>query len=64
MAEYTVSQDKNGFWYAHRVGYSHIPVFGSWSKSKRTAQQFAANSMGLTLTEYFRHTNHVKKHNK
>ena len=52
---YTVSKDeKTGLWYAHKVGYPRIPVFGSFSKSKRTAQKYAANCMNLSLKEYLR----------
>ena len=50
---YTVSKDeKTGLWYAHKAGFSRIPVFGSFSKSKRAAQKHAANIMGITLKEY------------
>ena len=52
---YTVSKDnKTGLWYAHKVGYPRIPVYGSFSKSKRTAQKYAANCMGISLKEYLR----------
>lgn len=52
---YTVSKDKfTGLWYAHKVGFSYIPVLGSFSKSKRTAQKFAADCMGIPLKEYLR----------
>ena len=50
---YTVSKDeKLGLWYAHKVGFSWIPVFGSFSKSKRAAQRVAADCMALPLKEY------------
>lgn len=50
---YTVSKDeKSGMWYAHMVGFSYIPVFGSFSKSKRAAQKYAAYMMALPLKEY------------
>ena len=52
MREYTVSQDKNGYWYAHMVGYPNIPYFGSFSKNKRRALQFAADCMCMTYKEY------------
>ena len=52
MSEYTVSQDKNGYWYAHRVGFSYIPVFGSFSKSKKYALQCCADSMCMTYKEF------------
>lgn len=52
MRDYTVSQDKNGYWYAHMVGYSYIPCFGSFSKNKRNALQCAADYMGLSYAEY------------
>lgn len=48
---YTVSQ-KDGMWYAHMCGYSYIPVFGSFSESKREAMEWAAASMGLPYKEY------------
>ena len=48
---YTVSQ-KDGMWYAHMCVYSYIPVFGSFSESKREAMEWAAASMGLTYKEY------------
>jgi len=50
---YVVSKDKkSGLWYAHMVGFPWIPVWGSFSKSKRAAQKVAANMMGLSLKEY------------
>jgi hypothetical protein len=50
---YTVSKDeKSGLWYAHRVGFPWIPVFGSFNKSKRAAQRVAADCMALPLKEY------------
>lgn len=52
MGEYTVTQDKNGYWYAHRVGFPNIPILGSISKSKRHALSVCAASMGLSLDEY------------
>lgn len=52
MRHYTVSRDKNGYFYAHRVGYSNIPVFGSWSKSRKAATEIAASEMALTYKEY------------
>ena len=52
MIIYIVSQDKNGYWYAHRKDHACIPVFASFSKNKRIAQTAAANNMGLTLKEY------------
>jgi len=55
---YTVSKDeKSGFWYAHKVGFSRIPVFGSFSKNKKEAQKHAANMMGITLKEYYKTKN-------
>ena len=51
---YVVSQDKkSGLWYAHKDGFSWIPVLGSFSKSKKAAQHVAANCMTLSLKEYF-----------
>lgn len=50
---YVVSKDeKSGLWYAHMVGFPWIPVWGSFSKSKRAAQKVAANCMVLSLKEY------------
>ena len=52
---YVISRDeKTGLWYAHKVGYPRIPVYGSFSKSKRIAQKYAADSMGIPLKEYFK----------
>jgi hypothetical protein len=47
---YTVSQ-KDGIWYAHMVGYSYIPVFGSFG-TRREAMEWAAASMGLGYRDY------------
>lgn len=52
MPYFTVSQDKNGYWYCHRYGFPHLPHFGSFSKSKRKALQFAADAMGMTYKQY------------
>jgi len=50
---YTVSKDeKSGLWYAHKAGFSWIPVFGSFRKSKRAAQRIAADCMAISLKEY------------
>jgi len=50
---YVVSKDKkSGLWYVHMVGFPWIPVWGSFSKSKRASQKVAANMMGLSLKEY------------
>jgi len=52
---YTVSKDeKSGMWYAHMVGFSYIPVFGSFSKSKKSAQKHAADMIALSLKEYMK----------
>ena len=51
LPAYTVSQ-KDGIWYAHMVGYSYIPVFGSFSEKRTDALKWAAASMGLTYREY------------
>ena len=52
---YTVSRDnKSGLWYAHKVGFSYIPVLGSFSRSKRTAQKYASDCMGIPLKEYLK----------
>lgn len=49
---YTVSKDKDsGLWYAHIVGLSYVPVFGSFG-SKNHAMKCAAEHMGLPLSEY------------
>lgn len=53
---YVVSKDKAGYWYAHKAGFSWIPVIGTVSKSKRKAQAGAAACMGLTLEEYLKYT--------
>ena len=50
---YTVSKDnESGLWYAHKAGFSQIPVFGSFRKSKRAAQRIAADCMAISLKEY------------
>ena len=50
---YTVSKDeKSGLWYVHKAGFPWIPVLGSFSKSKKTAQKHAAACMALPLKEY------------
>lgn len=50
---YTVSKaEKSGLWYAHKIGFPWIPVWGSFSKSKRVAQKHAADCMALSLKEY------------
>ena len=52
---YTVSQDSNSkLWYAHKVGFPTIPVIGSFSLTKRIAQSYAANAMGLPISEYLK----------
>ena len=50
---YTVSkEERSGLWYAHKAGFSRIPVFGSFRKNKRAAQRIAANCMAISLKEY------------
>ena len=50
---YTVSKDeKSGLWYAHKAGFSLIPVFESFRKNKRAAQRIAADCMAISLKEY------------
>lgn len=49
---YTVSQ-KDGIWYTHMVGYSYIPVFGSFG-TRKEALEWAAASMGLGYKDYMR----------
>lgn len=40
--KYVVSKDeKSGLWYVHMEGYAYIPVFGSFTPSKRKAQAIA-----------------------
>lgn len=53
---YTVSRDKNGLYYAHKVGFPWIPIWGSFAKSRRGAQKHAAAAMALTLEEYLKNT--------
>lgn len=39
---YVVSFDpKAGMWYVHLEGFPYVPVFGSFTKSKRAAQRIA-----------------------
>ena len=55
---YTVSQTKEGYWYAHMVGYPYIPVGGSFGcpfkDTKRQALKVAAGCMGLPYEEYMK----------
>ena len=59
MRKYTVSKDKNGYWYAHQVGYSNIPVWGSFSRNRKHAMEYAAGSMAMTYREFIEYR---KKH--
>ena len=52
MRLYDVSQDKAGYWYAHPVGYPHIPCFGTFTQDRKKAVQYAADWSGLTLEQY------------
>lgn len=39
---YVVSKDdKSGLWYVHLDGFPYVPVFGSFRKSKRSADEIA-----------------------
>ena len=49
---YTVSQRKDGKWYAHKAGYAYVPILGSISDTKRRAQKHAADAMALSLKDY------------
>ena len=50
---YTVSKDeKSGLWYVHKAGFPWIPVLGTFSKTKRAAQKYAADLMAIPLKEY------------
>jgi hypothetical protein len=52
---YVVSKDDDsGLWYAHMIDFPKIPVFGSFSKNKKAAQNHAAKKMGITLKEYYK----------
>lgn len=51
MVYYVAVQDKSGVWYATKKGYD-IPVMGSFSKTRRGAQKYAAACMALTYSEY------------
>lgn len=45
---YTVSKDQNsGLWYCHMIGYSYIPVAGSFSEKKSIAKEWAKMMNGL-----------------
>lgn len=49
---YDVSKEKNSNrYYAHAVGFSYIPVFGSFG-TKKEALHAAAACMGLPYREY------------
>ena len=52
MRMYDVSQDKNGYWYAHPVGYPAFPCFGTFTQDKRKAVKYAADWSGLTIEQY------------
>ena len=52
---YTVSKEKGGLWYAHRVGFTHIPCMISERNTfgdKKNALHNAAMMMGLPYKEY------------
>lgn len=54
---YTVSKAKNSdLYYAHRVGYSSIPVMSERGTfgTKQNALRIAADSMGLPLKDYLK----------
>ena len=55
---YTVSKDKKtGLWYAHKIGFSYIPVMserGTFHKTKKGALQVCADMMGLPYKEYMK----------
>ena len=52
---YTVSQEpKSGLWYVHMVGYSYIPCFGTFRKTKKNAQKAAAEWMGIPFEVYMK----------
>ena len=48
--KYTISKD-GPLYYAHKIGFSYIPVGGSFG-SKQHATKCAANCMGLTVKDY------------
>ena len=54
MRMYTVSRDRDsGLFYVHQEGYTWIPVFGSFTKSKAEATKHAAAYSGFpTVKEY------------
>lgn len=52
MRLYDVSQDKNGYWYAHPAGYPSFPCFGTFTQDRKKAVQYAADWSGLTLEQY------------
>ena len=42
MKKYIVSQDKKtGLYYAHQKGFGYVPVFGSFSKKRTEAIEYA-----------------------
>lgn len=52
---YTVSKTKDGeYWYVHRAGYSHIPVLGTFHKTKKAAQKDAAGCMAMSYEDYMK----------
>lgn len=50
---YVVSKDENGRWYAHKAGFSYVPVMGSFG-TKKHALQSAADCMHLPYKEYMK----------
>lgn len=45
---YTVSRDtRSGLWYAHMIGFSYVPVAGSFSKKKTEAMEYAKMCEGM-----------------
>lgn len=50
---YEVSRTEDGkMWYAHMRGSSHIPVFGSFSRTRRGAEKFAARCDMVSFKEW------------
>lgn len=44
---YTVSQDKRGYWYAHTVNAPDIPILGTYSRSAEASMRAADKYMGV-----------------
>jgi len=49
---HAVSCDGNGLWYAHKVGFPHIPLAGSFSRRRADAEKLAAAMQAIPVQEW------------